>query len=749
VPDLRPSWERLLAVHFGVSNRLELDGGQRLAEVMGPNEVAVDRTPPGPFVLPHSAVGPEHRSSYVAIAVDDDQASDLGRALTGCIGPTYTTSARGRDLDLDDPTIAAAMAFAGSPALVTRVTVVDGEKPAHRLPGDSGKGDARPRIRDEVRDQVLRLQRLLAERPIRRVEEVRPLGRLLRDFSAALERGDEEEARTLLYGGIADSGRLSGLNRHFLTVRMLAAFEHWAELEAHPALDDLLRVDRPALVSDAMAGLAQHLLSEQTGDAQAAFEATIAPRFGALVLSVEAIRSAAGAEYYVRWQVAAGDAPGAIARRLDALAWGELDVIVALLDRATPPPTTPLVDAEAVVEAASTGRFDLVVEMLGQVEPSADLVPIVVQAMTATMGSAAAEQLVRFRESLGEDVFDAARLGPVMAVPSNEAMRSWAERLQAVAAGEVAVATAVEEVDEAAITDLLRGPGHLDDVLAVVGSTTDPALVGRLLDLVLVLLDRLHRAAGREARTSVAALRAAAIDMWLVGDDSGDRGRAAEVVDQIEVLLDDGVSVDGFADLAANVADAWTPFLNDVSFGLTVRLLEVLAAARPAEDGFVPALAAAALGRLGPTKVGRLDPVDVHLAQAIADDLTLGLDLVAHLPTDVAKADAGPADWHGSVGIYCLDTAVTRNAIRVLARILPNVEVDEVHDHVASEPLRALARRVDLLVVAWRVAKHAATDALRAERGTRPLCFAAGTGSSSIVRAVIEFVTSELLPSDS
>ena len=57
-------------------------------------------------------------------------------------------------------------------------------------------------------------------------------------------------------------------------------------------------------------------------------------------------------------------------------------------------------------------------------------------------------------------------------------------------------------------------------------------------------------------------------------------------------------------------------------------------------------------------------------------------------------------------------------------------------DHVASDRLRSVARTADLVVVVDRAAKHAATEALRAARGSRLIRYAAGKGATSLVEAV-------------
>ena len=56
---------------------------------------------------------------------------------------------------------------------------------------------------------------------------------------------------------------------------------------------------------------------------------------------------------------------------------------------------------------------------------------------------------------------------------------------------------------------------------------------------------------------------------------------------------------------------------------------------------------------------------------------------------------------------------------------------------MASDALRYSARHADVLVIADRAAAHAATDAIKAARGRRPIRYARGKGTASLVEAVL------------
>ena len=91
-----------------------------------------------------------------------------------------------------------------------------------------------------------------------------------------------------------------------------------------------------------------------------------------------------------------------------------------------------------------------------------------------------------------------------------------------------------------------------------------------------------------------------------------------------------------------------------------------------------------------------------------------------------------------SLALYSLDSAALQRAKKILEFTFPGLKVQLTDAKVSTDALVTAARRADLFVVAHRSAKHAATDAIRAAR-SGDLVYAEGKGSSSIVRAVMEW----------
>ncbi|MBF9235123.1 protein DpdD [Microvirga alba] len=93
-----------------------------------------------------------------------------------------------------------------------------------------------------------------------------------------------------------------------------------------------------------------------------------------------------------------------------------------------------------------------------------------------------------------------------------------------------------------------------------------------------------------------------------------------------------------------------------------------------------------------------------------------------------------------TIGVYTLTETAGRNAQSVLASIEPDIKVELNHDHDATAALAALVARADLFVIAWASAKHAATNFIKARRGSKPLVYAPGKGASSLIRAIEDYV---------
>lgn len=732
--DIDAAWAALLAVFFGPANKLDWPSGQPhpvLTELMRLNEQLLLRDPPGPVILP--AVDLSGNTTYYAIAGDDEQARHLGEVVGAFIGPTSTTFT-GRTLHPDayDQVQGAIVRFAGSPTRIFHFDVVASE-------------------RKRVQAQVRRLLTVWTSRPKRTLGDLVPVGRLLDDLEDALERGEEDRAKQLLYEELLHQGRLSGPNRIFLEARYLAVFEHWNVLDHLPDLGDLLRLRRPALVSDALARLALHHLADVDDDGRlAAFTEQVAARYGALIPSLDVVRSPAGAAYHVLWSLHAGESGDAVATRLAGTPWATDPLVASLLMGAPEPPPgpgpgeAPANATEEIEVAVASGLYDRAIELLEGAPADVGLVAVVGRILRETLSLRAGELLRRYRLELGEQAVqnELDLVAAVAAAPTDDAAPSsatltepmtWPEAFRRLAAGELSAREA--NLEEKGLVELLRG----DDLSGVVSaldavSSHDP---GPVIDEGLVLCRRLEAAGGNPDQLT--PLRRKLVEIWALGDTSGQRRRAEVLVEQLGKLLRQGVGADAYSELVEQLTLGLRPFLTDQAVKFSLATLELLAGFRPAADDRLPVLAGAVLNRIGPHNAGRIDRPELLVAAKLAAELRLSLDL------EDALATGGPSEAMTrrlppsfAIGLYSLDESALQRAAAVLREEYPGVTVETNSDKVSTERLKALVRRADVLVVAELSSKHAATNTIKVTRYPRTYGHAAGKGSSSLLRAAEE-----------
>lgn len=141
-----------------------------------------------------------------------------------------------------------------------------------------------------------------------------------------------------------------------------------------------------------------------------------------------------------------------------------------------------------------------------------------------------------------------------------------------------------------------------------------------------------------------------------------------------------------------------------------------------------------------------LEPLSRHRRRLSRDLRWLGSQLSAELsgPTawDVAVSTAeGDQDLQPPIGakvlIYSLDDGVLQRTSDRLAQLFPMLVVHHANDRVGSPQLRAHARSADVIALATRCAKHAATGFIRNHASKAALIVEAdGAGSASLIRAV-------------
>ncbi|MGC4957781.1 protein DpdD [Actinomadura citrea] len=720
------AWSDFIENFFSPPNDLSATGHEAIERIVAQAKAAWLESPASPFLLPVSA---SSWTYWYAICPEREQRLWVGDLIRAYIGSWTEFSGKTVPEDSELPMDRAIRALTGPRGCAYRLLI----------PRDAN-------AETKVHHSLVRLARSLAVRPYRRVSLARPLGRLIADFSDACAAGGDAKAQEAL-DLLEKDHRLSRANKLFLRLQYLAAFEKWDILEESDQLPDLIRLDRPVLASDALARLAMARLP-QSADLAEFVQSTSA--FGCLLGSVTLIRSAAGAQYYAFWSLSSGETAEAVAARLLGAGWlnqaCQRSGLATLLrvPNAAKAAVAGAADPIELRRALDGGRLDAAIEVLALVQPSADLLPVLVELVTKTLSTRSIALLQQWRELLGESQIQNVLAGRFRDHEHEVAIA--AERFGA--ALEVAFSDGVDATERARTVKQLRAQavprlmpaGALREVVEVIrplSRSVDSPLLADLIDLLLDMERDLFVAAGDVA--GIQDLRLIVVEAWALGDESGDRHRVNRLLDLVGRTLATGVSPEVFDELVESLRAGWAPFLTNTDLPLGLEAIEVLAAAQPETAGALQTFATLILSRIGPQNARRIEAVALETARMLAPDFGLELSIPLESGGQTAKGSSEVKPPEGSlVVIYSLMESAANRAAAIVRQWYPSVRVDTIAEKVATEALRSAAKRADLLVIADRAAAHAATDALKAARGHKPIRYARGKGSASLVEAVIQ-----------
>lgn len=108
-----------------------------------------------------------------------------------------------------------------------------------------------PKRRARLTDAMCLMQQVLERRPIRSWHVMKPTGRLLAEFDAALAAGGEASSAVIL-DQLRDIGGLDASNLAYLTIKRLNRLGKDAELKALPRLADVIKQQPPTPVREAL-----------------------------------------------------------------------------------------------------------------------------------------------------------------------------------------------------------------------------------------------------------------------------------------------------------------------------------------------------------------------------------------------------------------------------------------------------------------------------------------------------------------
>jgi hypothetical protein len=304
------------------------------------------------------------------------------------------------------------------------------------------------------------------------------------------------------------------------------------------------------------------------------------------------------------------------------------------------------------------------------------------------------------------------------------AMASWLELTSAIAEtpseAEIALASQVwREWDPPASDDQL-----IADVLAQFDDEAAErawAIVGPFVDA-----DGYQVPAARSARELIN--NALTHDRFSPGDLAG-------VTALTEIVFRSGPEAHQYAELLEDLRSESSRWAGPDRATVVLDLADLLARAACPDEEARLRLAMALLRPLHDHLV-RLEPDEARFAAQLSGELGTGLEWPE---ADQAGPGRALTDVPSlNVLLYSLDEGVLARTAALLETLVPGAEVKLSHDHVGTPRLRQHARGAELIVLATRCAKHAATGFIRSHaRPSAQVVEADGSGSASMLRAVM------------
>lgn len=593
--------------------------------------------------------------------------------------------------------------------------------------------------RSEARSNVRSMLDVWQAAPERGTDVPRPVGRVLRDFFAALGVGDRAAAQAAT-DEIRTRGLLSAANVRFLKVHLIGTLGSPLEMRDDPDLEDITRFRRPPAVTGHLARAADALfIAPRLSDGAAPevdwaeVASAVEDKWPGLVSHPSQVDSVAAARCLSLSESLAAEPRNAVCEALEA-EWNSDPVVAAVAPRLRSAGSVP--NPATISDYCRRGDFEVALDLAAGTSLSdEDAVSVLHAAFNLgdTQSAARAVELV-------DGMDDAAR----HLLLGHAVERNLYQQLVDTNAG--------QHVPRDWLDWLTGDWPDRPDVLREWATDWDRTAVlddGWADGMVLALMDALAGEQRGRTRNGIPILVE-----WLCDPDGLLPGAVGPAVTVLDVMLDgDGGRSERHAGLrlvaeilragcSAGEFAEMMAVLRRVLLGLGVReadwLIEALDAVlfstvpdeQPRRDLLATAHGAAVqwVERLTRTQA-------ILLAKLFT---AAGLDFPLQ-PDPSGGRDRDRQRPFRRVGIYSLAESAARRAGRWIEEQWPGINVMLAHEHVNSDRLEAMARNCDVVVVQTSHAKHAAVEALEAAAGPGgKLLRVHGRGATSLVRSLLE-----------
>lgn len=668
--------DELLRRFFGPGNDADL-----YPDVIEPFLQSLRREDDAPVVLPRYVKDRDAFALYVVAARPTDVAptADLIKSFAG---PTYCTKGDTTPATLspDDAVEAAVIDFAGP----DRTFIVE----AGPNPGQRAK----------LRAALSLMQQTVAARPARLWHVTRPLGRLFGEFEAALSAGGEAASLEVL-DEIAAQGGITAANLAYLRIKRLDHLGQNEELLSIDGLANVLRQDPPLPVKEAVLNAIYSTALEEPLS-----EGDVAAACGALRNADRPMPLPVLDDIGQYGDEAALTLLTAAAGRRDVLALERMTSAMLQDGRAAAVPRALWEEAAFLVGRPASLTITTDTERREQTEELPE------------QTAASPPQLLTPP--------DAELLpGPAPAVATTPT--SWPALFKAIADELPAGKQALRE-------EMWRewpSPAESDDEISDILAGLDNASLSKVWQLAGPFIQAVGFGSSAPGTARAFITYALAFDRLGPGDLV-----ALEAL--TEICLRASPPAPTYRELLDELIDSCPQWVSPENALVALDLADRLVLAACPDDSARMSLAIALLDPLN-SRQRRLESSERAFASQLSSELGIPLEwrIQEEKQDEVSALENSLAM---RVLLYSLDEAVLDRTSAELQLLAPGLKIATSHDAVGTDALRKKSRSADVVVLATRCAKHAATGFITENAKSAVISYADGSGSASLLRAASE-----------
>lgn len=763
---------RFLETFFGDQNELKLreidsEGGSGADIRPWVDRLAGDV--PLSSVVPHKfldAAG-KHNYHWYGLARSGRELRDLSENVMAFVGPTWSTFRGERaSLNTDDLIESAVSEYTNGFAL--------------KFKGDNKKIWQRLELMRHV---------VWGGHNPRPVEDVRPAGRVLRDFNIALQvlhRENAENALTILQ----HKHGYDAINISFLRVQMLAAFGKWGELLEASNISEMMLVRRPTAVTQTLIGAVykEELMGfEETGDGRGAlrrFRNEVLPKHGSLFSIRAGMRSPEAVTCFTLLALSSEPVDHAF---LDEVPdWSVFEpgnrkfleqlldlvperVITKFTDRPKPSEDDPLhLALQKLWEGDYDNSFRTALNSPRSVQRVQLLLQCAYELQTLESERSAIneyEQLSRAEKDsllgtrssrvlveniVGKNPSASGAIPPsvpevIEVVPCD--WTEWLQRLYAEPNWGRANDVARLGSTEWKVESFLAEKSNIDEMVTTLAAY--PVGVEATLHECLPYLLDFFRKDSAFPRRECGEIYNLLLYLLTVSTNGGEDDLAL-FNDIVVALLSLGMKQNEYDEVLSNAEELWKNYSSPANVDWSLDLIDHLIFYPCPDEDKRKGLLNLVVNSLTPfarrIEFGQWNFITILINDLQSDEL---LPVISQYRPQASESSLPMADaltyLNGKViTVYTLTESVARRVKTVIESACKNATVNLSHERVGSERLRQWSRNSDILVMVTGSAKHAATEFIEASRGDLPILRPLGKGSASIFREIYRFIATTL-----